>query len=187
MKKFLIIAAIVIGVVGIGFYFAQNDSKPFKTTDFASKPNDNQLLVNMAKAGLDVLSSEGTVMHIHQHFDIIINGQGESIPAQLGIATSFISPLHVHDSSNILHVESPVQKDFKLGQFFDEWGIDFNDNCVANNCANGTNKLIVAVNGKPISNVRDHVLGSHEEIEIWYGAKTQNPNLISAYSFPAGY
>jgi hypothetical protein len=29
--------------------------------------------------------------------------------------------LHTHDETGIIHIESPIKKDFILGQFFDLW------------------------------------------------------------------
>lgn len=188
MKKFLLILGAVAVVLGLGIYLANKDSKPVQTNDFSNVPADNQLLNNMNKAGLDALTAEGTVEHIHQHLDIIVNGNSITIPAHVGIGSSFISPLHVHDNTNILHVESPVKKDFTLGQFFDEWGIDFNNNCIGKNCADGSHKLVVFSNGEQVSgDFRSHILTSHEEIYIWYGAKDQNPTPIKEFKFPEGY
>jgi hypothetical protein len=185
MKKFLLIVGIVAVVVGAGIYFAAQDSKPVTSNDFASVPRDTQLLNNMNKAGLEGLAEEGTVLHIHQHIDLVVDGQKVEIPAEIGIGSTFISPLHTHDVSGILHVESPEQKDFKLSQFFDEWGVDFNDQCIATHCTNDSDKLQVYVNGNQIQNARDYVLKAHDEIYIWYGPKDQNPDVIKEFSFPA--
>ena len=187
MKKFIAIVVILAVIVGLGIYFANQSSKPAVLNDFSAVPNDTQLMNNMKKAGLDQLATEGTVLHIHQHLDIIVNGQSITIPAGIGIGSTFISPLHIHDTSNILHVESPVQKDFTLGQFFDEWGVDFNNNCIATNCADDTHKLVMFVNGNPVTDLRGYVLKSHDEIYIWYGPKDQNPDVIKSYNFPEGY
>ncbi len=186
MKKALLVIVILLLVFGIGFYLFKKDTTPIQTNDFSSVPSDTQLLSNMHKAGLDVLTAEGTVLHIHQHLDIVVNGQNIAVPAEIGVGTGFISPIHTHDAGGVIHVESPVQKDFKLSQFFDEWGIDFNDNCVATYCRNDSHKLIVAVNGNPISSVRDYVLKAHDEIEVWYGNKSDSPALIKSYNFPEG-
>ncbi|GAC1413022.1 MAG: hypothetical protein NVSMB66_3790 [Candidatus Doudnabacteria bacterium] len=187
MKKFLGIVGAVLMVLGIGLYLANQDSKPVKTNDFSSVPRDNQLLNNMHKAGLDALSAEGTVLHIHQHVDIVVDGKPVSLPGQVGIGSSFISPLHTHDTTGIIHVESPTKKDFTLGQFFDEWGVDLNNQCIANNCAGNDKKLLMFVNGQKTDEIPKHVLGAHEEIYLWFGSKDQNPQPIKAFTFPEGY
>lgn len=140
----------------------------------------------MQIAGLDPLSAEGTVLHIHEHVDIKINGKQYLIPGQVGIGSTFISPLHTHDSTGVIHVESPVKKDFYLSQFFDEWGVTLTNSCIANYCADQNNKLIYSVNGRPVPDIRKYVLNAHDEIFIWYGPKDQNPNVVASYNFPYG-
>lgn len=100
---------------------AQNDTV---SNDFTHVPTGGSLLGNLQNADLEPLSAEGTVMHIHQHLDIIINGKTVTIPPDIGVTSGFISPIHTHDGSGIIHIESPVKKDFTLGQFFKEWNID---------------------------------------------------------------
>ena len=157
-----------------------------QATNFSNVPDDTQLLANLKKAGLDALNAEGTAMHIHQHIDIIINNQAITIPAEIGIGSSFISPLHIHDTSGVLHVESPVIKSFTLGQFFTEWGITLNDSCIGSYCSDSNHKLVVAVNGTVIQHPQNLVLEAHQEIEIWYGDKKTSPTLIKNYTFEAG-
>ena len=195
MKKTIIITVITLAVLGLGVVLfiqsnrtqtPQQAGQPVITNDLTSIPQSSTLLGNMQKAGLEPLSSEGTVLHIHQHLDIVINDKPVAVPADIGIASNFISAIHTHDSSGVLHVESPVQKDFTLGEFFTEWGIDFNDNQIGTYTVDQTHKLVVAVNGNPITNVQNYVLKAHDEIEIWYGDKTANPTFVKEYNFPQG-
>jgi hypothetical protein len=186
MKKAIITFVIAIVVIAFGIFLAIQDSKPVEKNDFAFVPEGSQLLSNLNKAGLEALSAEGTVLHIHQHLDITVNGQDTTIPANIGVGSGFISPLHTHDTTGIVHVESPVQKDFTLGQLFTEWGVRLDSSCVANYCSNSENKLIVGVNGEPIQNPEQHVLKEHDQIHIWYGPATENPELKKTYTFPKG-
>ena len=186
MKKALSIIAIVVVIVAAAVFLALKDSKPTETNNLFSVPQGNQLLSNMQKAGLPPLGAEGNALHIHQHLDITVNGQAIAVPPELGVGTTFISPLHTHGADGILHVESPEIKDFMLGQFFDQWGIGLTDSCLGNYCADDSNKLLVAVNGEIISNPREHILKSHDQIHILYGAKTMEPQLIKEYAFAPG-
>ncbi len=77
------------------------------------------------------LSSEGTVVHIHPVLTIMVNGQKQEIPAGIGIqygpagnAINFL-PLHTHDTSGHIHIESGIQRDFHLADFFAVWGQKF--------------------------------------------------------------
>src|SRR5207253_7906980 len=76
--------------------------------------------------GLPALTQEGSVLHIHQHIDVFVNGGKVAVPGGIGINdNSFISPIHTHDASGVIHVESPTKEQFTLGQFFAIWGVRF--------------------------------------------------------------
>jgi hypothetical protein len=73
--------------------------------------------------GIDCNSTEQLLFHIHSHLTIFVNGSARQIPAGVGIAGgSCLYWLHTHQPDGILHVESPVQRTFTLGTFFDVWG-----------------------------------------------------------------
>jgi hypothetical protein len=63
------------------------------------------------------------VLHIHQHLDVFDNGRRVTVPAGIGIGDTFISPLHTHDTSGVMHVESPTIRPFTLAEFFGVWGV----------------------------------------------------------------
>ncbi|MBA3788968.1 hypothetical protein H0X32_01060 [Patescibacteria group bacterium] len=152
-------------------------------------PELSHLLERLKAIHLPALSQEGTALHIHQHLDLYINGKSVAVPPEIGISTSFISPIHVHDTSGIIHVESPTVQTFTLGQFFDIWGVRFTSQCIGGYCANANSTLAVYVDGKLYSgDPRQLSLAPHQEIVITYGTDTQLPNPIpSTFAFPAGY
>jgi len=192
MKTIGTIVLVLVVVLGAGFLLfkkgnvTEQQKLASQPGDFSHVPTDEELLAGLKNANLEALSAEGTVLHIHQHLDIVINGQNIIVPATIGIGSSFISPIHTHDTTGVLHVESPVQKDFTLGQFFTEWGVKFDGSCISTFCADSSHKLLVGVNGKQVSDPKNYVLKSHDEIEIWYGPTDQNPTFIPSYSFEAG-
>jgi hypothetical protein len=67
-----------------------------------------------------------------------------------------MAPLHTHDASGIIHVESSVKRNYTLGEFLNTWGgLDLNG------------KTITAVaDGKPISDIRNHILKNREQINL---------------------
>jgi hypothetical protein len=162
-----------------------------QTTDAPWSVELTNLRARLAAIGLPALAQEGTALHIHQHLDIFINGQTVAVPAGIGIneIAQFISPIHVHDDSGIIHVESPVVQTFTLGQFFDIWGVRFTNQCIGSYCTNEAASLKVYVNGELYQgDPRVIALASHQEIAVVYGTPAQNPHTIpSSYSFPAGY
>lgn len=149
-------------------------------------PETDNLLSRLKAINLPALYEEGNALHIHQHLDILINGKPVPVPAGIGInpIARFISPLHTHDVSGVMHIESDVKRDFTLGQFFDVWGVRFSKSCVGAYCAKGADTLRVFVNGKPISNdPRSLVLRDHQEIAVVYGPATSNVSIPSSYRF----
>jgi hypothetical protein len=136
-------------------------------------------------AGVNALNAEGEVIHIHQHLDIFVNGKPKPVPANIGIYDGqFLTELHTHDASGIMHVESPTKKSFTLGQFFGVWGVRLNGECVGGYCQN-TTPWVVYVNGKQsVGNPAAIVLKPHQEIAFVIGTP---PNHIpTKYQFPAG-
>ena len=158
-----------------------------QTGDAPWKAELTNLAARLQAIGLPALSAEGSVLHIHQHLDIFVNGQPVPVPALIGInqAAGFISPIHVHDTSGIIHVESPIQQTFTLGQFFDIWGVRLTKDCVGGYCATATSTLKVYANGTLYQgDPRVLSLTEHEEIVVVYGAM---PATLPTYTFPSGY
>jgi hypothetical protein len=109
------------------------------------------------------------------------------VTAQTGITTRCIYWLHAHDESGIIHIESPVNGDFTLGQFFDIWNKKLNNTQIFNYVANVKSPLNVYVNGTKVPNgasYRDIKLHAHDEIAIVYG--TNLSTIPSSYNFPEG-
>lgn len=188
---------IALGIV-VGFIFTRGrTSAPSvpKTINLASlagirhtkAPWDNGLgglPDRLSPLGLSALPQEALNLHIHQHLDIYINGKHFGLPALVGIYDGqFITELHTHDTSGIMHVEAPKKQTYRLGQFFGVWGLYLSPRCIGGYCG----KLKVYVNGKPYSGDPTRLaLKSHQEIAIVYG-KPPPAKIPSSYKFPAGY
>lgn len=81
---------------------------------------------------------ERVVFHIHAHLQIYVDRQQRAIPGGVGIVPPYqiqqspVGPfitggtafywLHTHDRTGVIHIESPVQRVYTLGEFFDIWG-----------------------------------------------------------------
>ncbi len=69
------------------------------------------LAARLQTLGLPQLSQEGTVLHIHQHLDVFVNGKPVTVPGGIGIDDNrFISPIHTHDPTGVIHVESSTAR-----------------------------------------------------------------------------
>jgi hypothetical protein len=162
-------------------------------TGLAPWPNNSADLAARDSAdGLPPLSAtEAFVVHTHQHIDVFIRGQSVQVPAHVGIATSpsiLFAPIHTHDSTGVIHVESPVVRDFSLGEFFDVWGVRFTSTCIGGYCNSGNERLQVFANGKVVTfDPRRLKLIAHEEIVVTFGTPDQIPRPYPiTYPFPAG-
>jgi hypothetical protein len=88
--------------------------------------------------GIACQAQEQVLFHIHAHLTIFVRGLARQVPAGVGIAPpyqieatpqgSFIAGaacfmwLHTHTADGIIHTESPIERTFTLGDFFDIWG-----------------------------------------------------------------
>lgn len=167
-------------------------SLPGMLTGPAPWPNNTaELQARLSAMGLPALASEGTVLHIHQHLDIFIDGMRPTVPSEIGILTSpqlIFSPLHTHDTSGIIHVESPTEETFTLGQFFDVWGVPFTQTCLGGYCTGGRKTLQVFVDGHEVTGDPTQVeLQPQQEIVVAFGTTAELPKPVpSSYAFPAG-
>jgi hypothetical protein len=78
-------------------------------------------------AGIPCDSLQHSQVHYHAAVQIVYQGNVHPIPANLGIVGDPTAPtcyywLHVHAAdANTIHIESPANQTFTLGQFFAVW------------------------------------------------------------------
>ncbi len=168
----------------------QADLPGLQTGTPAWPAEHRQLGARLDALGLPRLQIEADAYHIHQHLDLYVNGQHLTVPALIGINVKvrFLDPLHTHDASGIIHIESPVTTDYTLGQFFAVWGLRLNRSCIGGLCAGGGKELRAWVDGKRVNADPSRIiLDAHQEIVLAYGTPQQMPQKVpSSYPFPAG-
>jgi hypothetical protein len=96
--------------------------------------------------GIQCAPLEQLAYHIHAHLQVYVNGQSEALPGAIGLlgpaaqqtpAGPFFGAqqcyywLHTHASDGIIHIESPTQRIYTLGNFFNEWRQPLGPNRVA--------------------------------------------------------
>jgi hypothetical protein len=195
----VVVAVLAVFVLGKGSSTAHFDGP---SVDFPNLPglmrqpppwpkNTQELDARIKHTGVQILPSEGNVLHIHQHLDIFNNGKHVTVPALIGIRQkgqgAEFAELHTHDTSGIIHLESERAQAFSLGQFFGVWGNYLAKNCVGGLCSPAA-PFAVYVNGKKIPESADPtrlVLEQHDEIALVYG--TPPSTIPSSYSWPSGY
>lgn len=130
----------------------------------------------LGKAQSDDMNMNPIIMHIHPQLSLIINNTSSAVPAQIGIDPSLwkdhsldefgmqsmpemkmsaMAPLHTHDNSGIVHVESTINRNYTLEEFLNIWGLNLDGKTV---------KMIL--NGKPLADFRNHILRDGEQIKL---------------------
>ena len=132
--------------------------------------------------GISCDALESTVVHVHVHLAIFVNGQEEQLPLGVGIGQPwqvsdtdegpFVDDgscfywIHTHTEDGIVHIESPIRRRFTLGDFFAIWQMPLNENQVGP--AQGS--VIMYVNGQRSSTApQDVPLLPHERIQLDIG------------------
>ena len=146
--------------------------------------------------GIRCETMEQAVSHIHAHLAVYALGQQKLIPAGIGIApprqsqtqadgTPYVAGgscfywLHSHTQDGIIHIESPTQQTFTLGQYFDIWRQPLGPAQVG-----PVQGVVTAyVNGQRYSgDPRDIPLTPHAVIQLDVGTDT----APHPYTFPGG-
>ncbi|HEY5834251.1 hypothetical protein [Streptomyces sp.] len=197
-RRIAIAAAVLVGAVTLaacgsdskdsgGSPTAPADNKPAASSVSWPAPADASARVKAA--GLPMLGEEGQVLHIHSHLDVYVDGKVVTVPAEIGVdlVKQQISPLHTHDTSGIVHVESPVKADFTLGQFMTEWNVPISKDALGPLKTGSGKELHVYVNGKEQTGDPTSLkLGAHDEIAVVYGAASDKVQVPTSYKWPQG-
>jgi hypothetical protein len=149
-------------------------------------------------AGLEPERREMLQVHRHSHLDVFFNGNSVTVPAGVGIDISdpgvrffdepsgpayggieecvnpCISPLHTHDETGILHTESASDDLSTLGQFFVEWGVRLDDDCVGDYCSPATDIAVYVDGDRFPGNPADIQLTDQTEIAIVIGSPPEH-------------
>lgn len=99
------------------------------------------------------------MMHLHTHLNLVIDGKETPVPANIGIDPKLwqdhsldsygmkgMTPLHTHDTSGTIHIESYKTREYTFGQLLDIWGINLNEY-----------KISVTVNDQATQDYRNYV------------------------------
>jgi hypothetical protein len=145
--------------------------------------------------GISCDASEQVVYHIHAHLTVFVNGAARQVPAAIGIPGAqaqntptgpFIASgscfywLHTHAADGIIHIESPVQRTYTLGDFFDIWGQPLS----ASQVGPAHGPVTALYNGRVYQgNPRDIPLEKHAQIQLEVGKPLISPATIT---FPSG-
>jgi hypothetical protein len=133
---------------------------PTPAKDAAPWPAPAEPMTLAKRAGLTPETHEFVFLHVHAHLDVFVNGVPVVVPGGIGIniddpsvkrfkaqdgsmgygginppcAAPCISPLHTHFVDGVLHTEAKKNQFNTLGEFFTEWAVRLDGNCVGGYC-----------------------------------------------------
>ena len=169
-----VVAALVVAAVAVGLLF-------IPASPFYVGAQSQHTIVNPADPPVDGVycdAGEQLVYHIHVHVSLYLDGQPTPISAQVGIPTdgSCLYWLHTHDTTGVIHVESPTQRTYTFGQFLDLWGTQFLQLKYPNQLSQ-PDGWTVYVNGKLYKgNFRNIPLNAHTLITLGYNSPGMKPD-----------
>ncbi|MFY9300141.1 MAG: hypothetical protein WAO91_02995 [Candidatus Nitrosotenuis sp.] len=120
-------------------------------------------------------------LHWHPKVSILINGEKQHIPKNIGITIGKVmdieasgmrmSPMHTHEDDGTIHMEQvkPTERTLRLGYFFDVWDKRFDPSCIFEYCNDGNKSVKMFVNGEPNFEFDNYVPKDKDEISIVYG------------------
>jgi len=140
--------------------------------------------------GISCDALESTIVHVHVHLAIFVNGGEQQVPLGIGIGQPwqvsdsaegpFVTDgpcfywIHTHTQDGIVHIESPVRRRFTLGDFFAIWQVPLG----ANQVGGAQGPVISYVNGQRSTTEPPAIpLLPHERIQLDIGGD------VPAYQF----
>jgi hypothetical protein len=145
--------------------------------------------------GIQCQTQEQVIFHIHAHLAVFVSGRPGVIPEGIGIAPprseeqSASGPfvvagscfywLHSHTDDGVIHIESPLQRTYTLGDYFDIWHQPLS----ATEVGRASGPVTAYVNGHLFAgDPRTIPLNAHAVIQLDVGTKV----APLPYTFPSG-
>lgn len=112
-------------------------------------------------------------IHWHPILNILIDGELQELPADIGITSSVHYPTHTHDDSNVgvVHMENknPTRETVTLGYFFEVWRKTFNKDCIFDYCTD-EGELKMYVNDEINYDFETYFMQDNDNILIEYNS-----------------
>jgi hypothetical protein len=145
--------------------------------------------------GIECEVRERLLFHIHAHLAIFVDGQRRTIPRGIGIppprriTSSDQGPfvvgdtcyyrMHSHTADGVIHIESPVQRTYTVGDYFDLWRQPLGPDQVGPE----RGAVVIYVNGQRFrGNPRDTPLTAQALVQVDVGSNVPP----QGFTFPPG-
>jgi len=191
----VLVAALIGGLVWLSISKSSSDNGPTASGPANSLAPVWGGLTGQTVDNVSANTTEQLAYHIHAHLAIYINGAAKNVPWGIGIAQpwqttddgnggTFVETgkafyyLHTHDDSGVIHIESPTQVTYTLGQFFAEWHQPLS----ATQIGPYKGAVTAYINGTKVSGDPSSIqLTAHEVVQIEIGkAVTPQPYVFAS-------
>ena len=148
---------VIVIAAGIAVFMTHQQPKTLAGNDYTNPPMDSM-----------------GMMHFHPQLTLVIDGKPATVPAQLGIDPTLwkdhsldsygmqgMAPLHTHDTSGTIHVESYANRYYTFGQLLDIWGLNLS----------AYKQVTMTVNGQPVSDYQNYILKDGDKIILSFSTK----------------
>ena len=183
-------AAVVGALVVLAVLYYQHSASPTR-----AQANPAPGTVEGAPVdGIRCETMEQALYHVHAHLAIYASGQARTVSYGVGIPDASVQQtaqgpyvaqgscfywLHTHAADGVIHVESPDQRAYTLGEFFDLWGQPLSPTRVGED----SGQVIAYVNGQRYQgDPRSVSLGAHAVIQLDVGTDVSP----APYTFASG-
>ena len=150
------------------------------------------MAAGQAVDGISCQSGFHLLFHWHAALTVFVSGKQRQVPAGVGIidpvearnstGRPYIKDgkcfywLHTHAPDGVIHIESPLQRGFTLGDFFDEWGLPLS----TDQAGPAKGHVTAFYDGKVYpGNPRDIPLIDKAQIQLDVGTPLIAPDLIT--------
>jgi hypothetical protein len=187
----VVVVAAIVAVVALSGGSSKKSSlaKDSKTAQATPGPwNSGTAGLEKRAAAMGLPDPSDTVFHIHANLEVVADGKKQTVPANVGIdqSSQFLTSLHTHDDSGVIHMEAVQPYPFKLGQFFQVWNVPFSATQLGSYQVGKGLVLQTWVNGKQIKgDPVNYVMKAHDRIVVGFGKPGSFPTKNN-FKFPQG-
>src|SRR5437588_920598 len=138
-------------------------------------------------AAMQLPQTSDVIFHIHANMEVYTDGKRQTVPSQVGIDQThqLLASLHTHDTSGVIHMEAVQPYPFKLGQFFNVWGVKLTQTQLGDYQVGKRTVPQVWGDGKQVKSFVNYVMKPHDRIVVGFGKPGSFPTKNN-FKFPAG-
>jgi len=197
-----IIASLLMGLIAAGCPGEEkNSDSPAATPQVNTQPIDDgtqvtkenwpaentRLIQRTAAMGLPALGDASYRFEIL--LSVFTNGQQVPVPPNIGISKEprFDSPIHTHNTDNVIYIEADDPFPFNIGHIFNTWGVLLSEDQLGGWMADGEDQIYILVDGEHVAEGINYEVAPNDNIVVAFGTAdsfVQEPSTEALESQP---